>query len=161
VQAGHLSEEESRKEVTRVCFALDIRKKVVFSDGIIDNEAMNEKILVVEDEEGLRLFYEEELKSEGYEVITARNGKEAIKQVEEGSPDLIILDIVMPVMDGMEALSRILRKDRKIPIILNTSYTGYREDFMSWAADAYVTKSTDLTGLKNKIQELLKKKKVQ
>jgi CheY-like chemotaxis protein len=139
---------------------LDAGKKVVFSDGIIDNNVMNEKILVVEDEEGLRLFYEEELKSEGYEVITARNGKEAIMQVEEGSPDLIILDIVMPVMDGMEALSRILRKDRKIPIILNSSYTGYREDFMSWAADAYVTKSTDLTGLKNKIQELLKKKKV-
>jgi len=120
---------------------------------------MSEKILVVEDEEGLRLFYEEELKSEGYEVITARNGKEAIRQVEEGSPDLIILDIVMPVMDGMEALSRILRKDRKIPIILNTSYAGYREDFMSWAADAYVTKSTDLTELKRKIRELLKKKK--
>jgi CheY-like chemotaxis protein len=139
---------------------LDAGKKVVFSDGIVDNNVMNEKILVVEDEEGLRLFYEEELKSEGYEVITARNGKEAIRQVEEGSPDLIILDIVMPVMDGMEALSRILRKDRKIPIILNSSYTGYREDFMSWAADAYVTKSTDLTGLKNKIQELLKKKKV-
>jgi two-component system response regulator (stage 0 sporulation protein F) len=139
---------------------LDTWKKVVFSDGIADNNAMNEKILVVEDEEGLRLFYEEELKSEGYDVITARNGKEAIRQVEEGSPDLIILDIVMPVMDGMEALSRILRKDRKIPIILNSSYTGYRENFMSWAADAYVTKSTDLTGLKNKIQELLKKKKV-
>ena len=139
---------------------MDTGKKVVFSDGIVDNNVMNEKILVVEDEEGLRLFYEEELKSDGYEVITARNGKEAIRQVEEGSPDLIILDIVMPVMDGMEALSRILRKDRKIPIILNSSYTGYREDFMSWAADAYVTKSTDLTGLKNKIQELLKKKKV-
>ena len=139
---------------------MDAGKKVVFSDGIVDNNVMNEKILVVEDEEGLRLFYEEELKSDGYEVITARNGKEAIRQVEEGSPDLIILDIVMPVMDGMEALSRILRKDRKIPIILNSSYTGYREDFMSWAADAYVTKSTDLTGLKNKIQELLKKKKV-
>jgi len=122
---------------------------------------MTEKILVVEDEEGLRLFYEEELRSEGYEVITARNGKEAIKQVEETSPDLIILDIVMPVMDGMEALSRILRKDRKIPIILNTSYKGYREDFMSWAADAYVTKSTDLSELMNKIRELLKKKKVQ
>ena len=146
--------------MTQARFALDTGKKVVFSDGIIDNKVMNEKILVVEDEEGLRLFYEEELKAEGYEVITARNGKEAIKQVEEGSPDLIILDIVMPVMDGMEALSRILRKDRKIPIILNSSYTGYREDFMSWAADAYVTKSTDLTELKNKIQELLKKKKV-
>ena len=120
---------------------------------------MSEKILVVEDEEGLRLFYEEELTSEGYEVITARNGKEAIQRLEEGSPDLIILDIVMPVMDGMEALSRILRKDRKIPIILNSSYSAYRDDFMSWAADAYVTKSTDLTELKTKIQDLLKKKR--
>jgi two-component system, response regulator, stage 0 sporulation protein F len=128
---------------------------------MVDNKPMNERILVVEDEEGLRLFYEEELKSEGYDVITARNGKEAIKQVEEGSPDLIVLDIVMPVMDGMEALGRILRKDRKIPIILNTSYAGYREDFMSWSADAYVTKSTDLTELKSKIQDLLNKKKTQ
>jgi len=117
------------------------------------------KILVVEDEDSLRLFYEEELKAEGYEILTARNGREAIQQLEEIRPDLILLDIVMPVMDGMEALGRILRKDRKIPIILNTSYSAYREDFMSWAADAYVTKSSDLTELKAKIRELLEKVK--
>jgi len=118
---------------------------------------MKKKILVVEDEEGLRFFYEEELETEGYEVITAANGKEAIQKLEEDKPDLVVLDIVMPVMDGMEALGRILGKDRKIPIILNTSYPGYREDFMSWAADAYVTKSSDLGGLKRKIKELLTK----
>jgi DNA-binding response OmpR family regulator len=116
---------------------------------------MKKKILVVEDEESLRLFYEEELKSEGYEVFTAGNGKEAIEQLEKGKPDLIILDIVMPVMDGMEALGRMVGKERKVPIILNTSYSGYRQDFMSWAADAYVTKSADLTELKKKIRELL------
>lgn len=116
------------------------------------------KILVVEDEEGLRLLYEEELKSEGYEVLTARNGKEALQQLETGKPDLVILDIVMPVMDGMETLGKILGKERKIPIILNTSYSGYREDFMSWAADAYVTKSDDLDELKKKIRELLERK---
>src|SRR4030042_4409453 len=120
---------------------------------------MKKKILVVEDEEGLRLFYEEELKEEGYEVLTARNGKEAIQRLEEGSPDLIILDIVMPVMDGMEALGRIVGKERKIPIILNTSYPGYQQDFMSWAADAYVTKSADLGELKKKVKELLEKGK--
>ena len=120
---------------------------------------MKKKILVVEDEEGLRLFYEEELKEEGYEVLTARNGKEAIQRLEEGSPDLIILDIVMPVMDGMEALGRIVGKERKIPIILNTSYPGYQQDFMSWAADAYVTKSADLGELKKKVRELLEKGK--
>jgi len=120
---------------------------------------MKKKILVVEDEEGLRLLYKEELEAEGYEVLTAQNGREAIQQLEEGKPDLIILDIVMPVMDGMEALGRIVGKERKIPIILNTSYPGYRQDFMSWAADAYVTKSTDLGELKDKVREILEKGK--
>ncbi len=120
---------------------------------------MKKKILVVEDEEGLRLLYEEELNAEGYEVLTARNGREAIQQLEVGKPDLIILDIVMPVMDGMEALGRIVGKDRKIPIILNTSYSGYQQDLMSWAADAYLTKSADLSELKDKVRELLKKGK--
>lgn len=120
---------------------------------------MKKKILVVDDEEGLRLLYEEVLKAEGYEVITAGNGKEAIQQLEAGRPDLIILDIVMPVMDGMETLGRIVGKDRKIPIILNTSYAGYQQDFMSWAADAYLTKSADFSELKNKVRELLKKGK--
>ena len=122
---------------------------------------MKKKILVVEDEESLRCLYEEELTSEGYEVLTAGNGREAIRQLEAGRPDLIILDIVMPVMDGMEALGRIVGKERKIPIILNTSYSGYRQDFMSWAADAYVAKSADLSELKKKVRELLEKGKAQ
>jgi len=79
--------------------------------------------------------------------------------LEQGKPDLIVLDIVMPVMDGMETLGRIVGKERKIPIILNTSYPGYRDDFMSWAADAYVTKSSDLTQLKDTIKKLLEKGK--
>ncbi len=127
--------------------------------NIVNDDPMKKKILVVEDEEGLRLLYEEELKAEGYEVLTAQNGREAVQQLEEKKPDLIVLDIVMPVMDGMEALGRIVGKDRKIPVILNTSYPGYRDDFMSWAADAYVTKSIDLTELKNKVRDLLEKKK--
>jgi len=127
---------------------------------IDNNYIMKKKILVVEDEEGLRLLYEEELKADGYEVITARNGKEAIQKLEDQRPDLVILDIVMPVMDGMEALGRIISKERKIPIILNTSYPDYRMDFMTWAADAYVTKSADLRELKDKIKELLEKRNV-
>jgi two-component system response regulator (stage 0 sporulation protein F) len=120
---------------------------------------MKKKILIAEDDDSLRLLYEEELKAEGYEILSARNGREAIQLLEETRPDLVLLDIVMPVMDGMEALGRILRKDRGIPIILNTSYSAYREDFMSWAADAYVTKSSDLTELKTKIRDLLEKVK--
>lgn len=119
---------------------------------------MKKKILVVEDEEGLRLLYREELEAEGYEVITAQNGKEAVEKLEL-KPDLVILDIVMPVMDGMEALGRILGRERRIPIILNTSYPSYQEDFMSWAADAYITKSADLEELKRTVRELLERRK--
>ncbi len=121
---------------------------------------MKKRILVVEDEEPLRFLYEEELKEDGYDVLTACNGKEALLKIEEEKPDLIILDIVMPIMDGMEALGRIVGKYKGIPIILSTSYSEYRQDFMSWAADAYVVKSSDLRELKAKISELLRKTEV-
>lgn len=120
---------------------------------------MKKKVLVVEDDDGLRDLYKEELEDEGYEVLTAKNGKEALQALGKEKPDLIVLDIVMPIMDGMEALGRIIGKDKSVPIILHTSHPGYQEDFMSWAADAYLLKSADLTGLKEKIQELLKKER--
>ena len=120
---------------------------------------MKKKILIVDDDEGLRSLYEEELREEGYEVVTARDGKEALLKLEKERPDLVILDIVMPQMDGMEALGQIMGRERNVPIIIHTSYPGYREDFMSWAADAYVTKSDDLSELKKKIRELLGKGK--
>ena len=121
----------------------------------MSTDSPKRKILLVEDEESLRLLYKEELESDGYEVLTAPNGKEALRQLEKGKPDLIILDIVMPVMNGMEALEQIMGRERTIPIIIHTSYPGYREDFMSWAADAYVSKSSDLGELKKKVKELL------
>jgi len=120
---------------------------------------MKKKVLLVEDNEGLRDLYKEELEEEGYEIITVKNGKEALQKLEKEKPDLVVLDIVMPVMDGMEALGRMIGKDRTIPIILHTSHPGYQEDFMSWAADAYLLKSADLTELKKKIRELLNLKK--
>ena len=121
----------------------------------MSTDSPKRKILLVEDEESLRLLYKEELETDGYEVLTAPNGKEALRQLDKGKPDLIILDIVMPVMDGMEALEQIMGRKRTIPIIIHTSYPGYREDFMSWAADAYVSKSSDLGELKKRVKELL------
>jgi two-component system response regulator (stage 0 sporulation protein F) len=119
---------------------------------------MGEKVLVVDDDEGLRDLYKEELESTGYEVLTARNGREAVQRVQEDKPDLVVLDIVMPKMDGMEALGRIIGKDKMMPVILHTSHPGYQEEFMSWAADAYLVKSSDLTELKEKIRELLERR---
>jgi DNA-binding response OmpR family regulator len=113
------------------------------------------KILVVEDDESQRLLYRDELAEAGYEVILAANGKDALQQLDRDKVDLVILDIVMPVMDGMEALGRVIRRYRDIPIILNTAYSSYKDDFMSWGADAFIVKSSDLGELKAKVREVV------
>jgi CheY-like chemotaxis protein len=113
-------------------------------------------ILVVDDEKHICELYRSELEDEGYSVSVANSGKEALDFVEGARPDLIVLDIQMPGMDGIELLEKLLGKDMGIPIILNTAYSHYREDFTTWGADAYVVKSSDTTGLKTEIKRLLK-----
>jgi DNA-binding response OmpR family regulator len=117
------------------------------------------RLLVVDDEINQGLLYEQELEDEGYEVDVANSGAEALELVKKNSYDLLVLDIGMPEMDGLETLARLLGIDNKIPVILNTAYPSYKDNFMSWAADAYVVKSMDLTELKEKIKESLSKKR--
>ncbi len=113
------------------------------------------KILIAEDEEILRVLYEEELEDEGFEVVTANDGKEALHQMEKTKPDLVILDIAMPGMDGLEALRRIKGKGDGIPVILYTSHPGYLSNPGTRAADAFIVKSGNLEELKKKILQLL------
>ena len=117
-----------------------------------------QKILVVDDEINQALLYEQELSDEGYEVHLANSGREALEKIKQYSYDLVVLDIGMPEMDGLEALGRMLSIDNRLPVILNTAYPSYKDNFMSWAADAYVVKSSDLTELKTKIRDSLAKK---
>jgi two-component system, response regulator, stage 0 sporulation protein F len=112
-------------------------------------------ILVVDDEPNIRLLYEKELRDEGYNVILAPDAREALKIIEQAVPSLVILDIKMPGMDGIEALGRILARDNSIPVVLNSAYSSYQESFLSWSADAYVIKSSDLTELKAKVRTIL------
>ncbi len=112
-------------------------------------------ILLVEDDNNQRLLYEQELRYDGYKVVTATNGKEALEKVQEQLPDIVIMDINMPKMDGIEAMGRILSANKNIPVIINTAYSNYKDSFMSWAADAYIVKSSDLSELKGKIKEVL------
>ncbi|MBT4482562.1 MAG: response regulator [Candidatus Latescibacteria bacterium] len=115
------------------------------------------RILVVDDEVHQGLLYEQELTDEGYSVDIVNSGEDALEMVKQSSYDLVILDIGMPDMDGLETLGRMLSMDNKLPVILNTAYPSYKDNFMSWAADFYVVKSSDLTELKEKIRESLKK----
>ena len=112
------------------------------------------KILIVDDEKNLRLLYEKELQEEGYDVLLAESANSALNIVEKESPDVVVLDIRMPGRDGIEAMGMILGKNHKMPIILNTAYNCYRDNFMSWSADAYLVKSSDLTELKREIRKL-------
>jgi CheY-like chemotaxis protein len=84
------------------------------------------KLLIIEDDESQRLLYEEELQEEGYEVVLAKNGKEALKCLEGTLFDLIILDIRMPEMNGIEAIGKIVSRYKKIPVILHTVYMVVR-----------------------------------
>ena len=81
------------------------------------------KILVVDDEEHIRLLYSEELKEAGYEVITAESGEEGIAKAKSELPDLVLMDVVMPGLNGYQA-TRTLTRDEKtkhIPVIVCTS----------------------------------------
>jgi len=115
------------------------------------------KLLIVEDEEALCLLYKEELSQEGYEVTTVYDAEKALEALNRERFDLIITDIRMPGRDGVELITQIMGLRRDIPIIINTAYESYKEDFMTWAADAYIVKSSSLDELKAKIKELLRR----
>lgn len=85
------------------------------------------KILLVEDDQFTRELYEEVLTSEGFEVITAVNGEEGLKQIEQGGFDLILLDVMMPKKDGLEVLRSLKDEPPKVgngPIVLLTNLTN-------------------------------------
>lgn len=113
------------------------------------------KILVVDDEEAIRLLYREELTEAGYDVDVAEDGAEALRKLQQARPDLMTIDLRMPSMDGIELLSQARAVYRDLPIVISTAYGDLRSEFGTWASDAYVTKSADLQELKRKIAELL------
>jgi DNA-binding response OmpR family regulator len=114
------------------------------------------KILVVDDDLHIQRLYKEEFEEEGYEVVIASNGKEAIDLFDREVPDIVTLDILLPDIDGIRLLRQMKEKRPKVPIIMSTAY-DYRDDFAVWASEAYIVKSSDLDELKSMIKKLLEK----
>ena len=113
------------------------------------------RILVVDDEEHIRLLFKEELEEEGYAIELASNGHEALKRLGEGPYSLVVLDIKMPGMDGIQTLNEIKKLNRDQPVILCSAYGEFKQDFASWVSDAYVVKSANMQELKEAITKIL------
>ncbi|MBC7286702.1 MAG: response regulator [Armatimonadetes bacterium] len=118
-------------------------------------------VLVVEDEESQREFYRAELEDAGYRVLTAASGREALEVIQREHVDVVVLDIAMPGMDGIETLSRTIGVNRQLPVILNTAYSDYRDDYTTWSAEAYIIKSSNLAELHRTLQRALRKRGVE
>ena len=114
------------------------------------------KVLVVDDDLHIQRLYKEEFEEEGYEVVIASNGQEAIDLFNSENPDLVTLDILLPDIDGIRLLRQMKEKNPKVPIIMSTAY-DYRDDFAVWASEAYIVKSSDLDELKATIKKIMSK----
>jgi two-component system alkaline phosphatase synthesis response regulator PhoP len=121
----------------------------------------NKKILVVDDEPDILEILSYNLRKEGFEVITANNGEEGLKKAEQEIPDLIILDIMMPQMDGVE-VCRTLRNRREFDNTLIAFLTAREEDYSQIAAldvggDDYITKPIKPRVLMSRVKALMRR----
>ena len=114
------------------------------------------KLMIVDDDTNIQRLYKEELEEEGYDIVIAGTGKDALEMFERENPDIVTLDILMPDIDGISLLRKMKEKRPDIPIIMSTAY-DYRDDFAVWASEAYIVKSSDLEELKKTIKKLLDK----
>ncbi len=117
------------------------------------------KILVVDDEKNIRALFAEELEEEGYSVEMAGSGAEALEKIADNRPDLVVLDIRMEDMTGLEVLEKVRQTDTDLPVIMCTAVRGLQDDFTVWDGNVsdYITKPVDLEILKEKIARILQK----
>ena len=116
------------------------------------------RVLVVEDEETLLFTLQHNLKREGYEVLTASRGDDGLRLAREQSPDLILLDLMLPGVDGMQ-VCRLLRRDTQVPIIMLTALGGEgdRVAGLDQGADDYIAKPFGMRELMARVRALLRR----
>lgn len=112
-------------------------------------------LLIVDDDMDTLEFYAHALADSETTIDLASNGFQTLTRFRERRPDLVVLEIALCGMNGLEVMSEMLAQDRNLPVVLNSAYESYRANFMTWAADAYLTKSDDVTELKATIRKLL------
>ena len=113
------------------------------------------RILVADDEETIRLLYTEELSEEGYEILSCSEAAAIMDLIENERPDLLILDIRLGSVNGLNLLQEIKTKHRDLPVILCSAFDVFKNDLRSVEADEFVVKGSSLSDLKKKIRKIL------
>lgn len=121
---------------------------------------MADLIMIVEDEDNIRANIAEFLEAEGYETVQAKDGEEAVQKFDEAKPDMVILDLMLPKMDGIEVCKRIRQKSMA-PIIMATARDEEIDKLLGLelGADDYLTKPFSLRELKARIKAVLRRTK--
>jgi DNA-binding response OmpR family regulator len=123
-----------------------------------ETEAFMPKVLVVDANVKHCLLYRMEMEAQGFEVVCAHNGSEALQQIQHRSFDVAVVDVVLPDVNGADLLKEISTNrhsdGRNLPIIINTAYPYRKSHIRHLAADAFVLKSSDLHELMGKITSL-------
>ena len=116
------------------------------------------KLLLIDDEEPIRIVYREEFEDDGYTVFTAPDGETGLELFQKEKPDIVILDIMMPGINGVDVLRQMKMIDSSVPVILSSAYQEFKRDLGTWASDAYVVKSGNIEELKQTVCELIAQK---
>jgi DNA-binding response OmpR family regulator len=119
---------------------------------------MSEKILVADDELEIRNLLEHFLKGQGYEVVLASDGSQALKLAAEENPQIIILDIKMPGLDGLEVCKRLKEKEQTklIPVIVITGFEDNKMEALNMGADDFVNKPFDMAEISSRVKSALR-----
>jgi DNA-binding response OmpR family regulator len=118
---------------------------------------MAEKILVADDEQEIRNLLEHFLKGQGYEVVLASDGNQALELAVEENPQLVILDIKMPGLDGLEVCKRLKEKEQTklIPVIVITGFEDNKMEALDLGADDFVNKPFDMAEIFSRVKSAL------
>jgi DNA-binding NtrC family response regulator len=115
----------------------------------------DKKLLVIDDDENIRELLTLEFTDLDYQVITAENAFSGLIILKEREIDLVILDIKMPGMDGIEALEKIISIRKDLPVIIHSAYSHYKENYLTWSAVDYVVKSGNMEELIQSVETIL------
>ena len=120
-------------------------------------EEEKQKILLIEDEEDNRYFMMHHLQKAGYDVVEAANGEDGLKKIEEAKPDLVILDVILPGINGWQVLKHLKTKFKGIPVIMLTVKGSDKDKLGGYiiGADYYISKPFNIPLLLRAVEQLL------